>query len=64
MNLSRVPGVYAYTIQRYPESPVAPVERTELSIPDRSPRFEMPRLYGQESANRSQAAGHMINLLA
>jgi hypothetical protein len=63
MNLSSVPGVFAYKVQRYPEQPVQPVERTELSLPERSRRFEMPRLYGPD-AQAPDSPGHLIDLFA
>ncbi len=64
-NLSRIPGVMAYAVQRYPETPVQPVDRVRERREHAN--LQPPALY-HNGINRSQApsapAGRFIDLLA
>ena len=64
-NLSRTPGLLAYAVQHYPETPVQPVDRVRERR--EHPSLQAPSLY-HKGINRAQApaasAGRFIDLLA
>lgn len=70
MNFSRMPGVMAYPVQRYPEQPVAAVEKAEGLQKRAFSRADLPELYGplsQQSrpvSRLSGQTGQFINFLA
>lgn len=64
-NLSRTPGIFAYQVQRYPETPVEAVDRVRERR--EHPNLAPPNLY-HNGINRAQAPaasqGRFIDFLA